>query len=132
MANIHRTVALGASADEIWARLEAPDRINEWLTFLGPVTWDPATSTRTCSLGEAELGELVLSIDPERRRFAYSIVDSPMGLQHHSASMEVVERDGGATLVWDHDFLPDSAAPMLTEAVEGAVAVITAADPVSN
>ena len=48
-----------------------------------------------------------------------SVVDSPLGLHHHHATMQVVE-DGArqCRLVWIADLAPDSAAPT----VEGMMA----------
>ena len=129
MASIHREVELTTSADGIWQKLEDPAEINKWFTFLGPVTWDEETSRRSCAFGEATLDELVLDVDPARRRVAYAITGgSPIELTFHSASMQVVDREGGSTFIWTTDFKPDDAQPGLEEAIDGAVATITASD----
>lgn len=128
MASIHREVELTTSADELWQKLEDPAEINKWFTFLGPVTWDEETSRRSCAFGEATLDELVLDVDPARRRVAYAITGGPIELTFHSASMQVVDREGGSTFIWTTDFKPDHAQPGLEEAIDGAVATITASD----
>ncbi len=126
MASITREVALDLSPAEAWAKIEDPARINEWFTFLGEVTYDEGTSSRQCAMGEAMLDELIVDVDPDRKRFVYAFLDSPFGFTQHSASMEVRDRDGGSTLVWTHDFKPDDVAPALGEALDGAVATISA------
>ena len=126
MASITREVQLDLSPDETWARIEDPARINEWFTFLGDVTYDEATSSRQCAMGEATLDELIVDVDTDNKRFVYAFLDSPFGFTQHSAAMQVLARDGGSTLVWTHDFRPDEVAPALDEALDGAVATITA------
>lgn len=127
MASITREIPLDLSPDEAWAKIEDPARINEWFTFLGNVTYDEASSSRHCSMGEATLDELIVDVDRDRKRFVYAFLDSPFGFTQHSAAMEVVGRDGGSTLRWTHDFKPDEVAPALQEALDGAAAVITGA-----
>ncbi|MEM7287639.1 MAG: SRPBCC family protein [Actinomycetota bacterium] len=126
MASITREVPLDLSPDEAWAKIEDPARINEWFTFLGEVTYDAETSSRQCAMGDDMLDELIVDVDADGKRLAYAFLDSPFGFTQHSASMQVVDRDGGSTLVWTHDFKPDEIAPALGEALDGAVATITA------
>jgi len=129
MASLHREVDLATSADGIWAKLENPADINKWFTFLGDVTWDEASSTRTCAMGEATLNELIVDVDPGRKRVVYSFVESPFGFDHHSAAMQVVEgANGGSTFIWTHDFTPDEVEPAVQEAIDGAVATILESD----
>lgn len=121
MASIHRDFEVGASPERAWAALRDAGRINELIRFLGPVTVDG--DRRTCELGEqGTLEELILSVDDERRRFAYAIVASPFGFEHHSASMQILPDGGnGSRFVWTTDVKPDDAVPALSEAIDGAV-----------
>lgn len=121
MATIHREFDVEASADAAWAALRDVRRINELITFLGEVTVDG--DRRTCELGDqGTLDELIVSVDDERRRLAYSIRQSPFGFTHHHASMQVEPNGGGgARFIWTSDVKPDATAPALAEAVDGAV-----------
>jgi carbon monoxide dehydrogenase subunit G len=121
MATIHREFEIDAPPEKAWAALRDVGRINELITFLGEVSVDG--DHRTCELGEqGKLDELIVSVDDERRRLAYSIVDSPFKLQHHHASMQV-EPNGasGARFVWTTDVKPDGAVPDLSTAIDGAI-----------
>jgi carbon monoxide dehydrogenase subunit G len=122
MATVHRTVELSAAPEEAWAKIADVGGINQILPFLGEVTLEG--DRRTCSLGGATLEELILSIDPDRRRLAYAIVGGPFGFTQHSASMQIITSADGCVLGWNHDFKPDDRADMLAEALAGAVAAL--------
>lgn len=126
MATIHREFQLGATPDEAWAALREIGKINELITFLGEVTVDG--DRRTCELGDqGALDELIVSVDDDRRRLAYSILESPFDMEHHHASMQVVDNgDAGSTFIWTTDVKPDEVVPVLSEAVDGAIESIKA------
>ncbi len=122
MATVHRTLELSSAPDEAWAKIADVGAVNQILPFLGEVTVQG--DRRTCSLGEATLDELIVSIDPDRRRLVYAIVGGPFEFTHHSASMQITPRGNGCVLDWNHDFKPDDREPMLLEALEPAVAAL--------
>lgn len=121
MATIHREFRIGATPDNAWAALRDVGMINHLITFLGDVT--VAGDHRSCVLSDqGTLEELIVSVDDERRRLAYSILESPFKLTHHHASMQVAENGGeGATFIWTTDVKPDEAVPALTAAIDGAI-----------
>ena len=123
MATITRQIPLAADADQAWATIADPARVNELLTFLGPVT--VGDGQRTCSLGEqGNLHELLVTNDPARRRIAYSITSSPFGFSHHHASMEIVDTPDGTTFVWTNDWLPDDLHQAVEPIIDAGVASI--------
>ena len=76
MATIHREFEVSATPDQAWSALRDVGKINQLITFLGEVTVDG--DRRTCQLGDqGTLDELIVSVDDEQRRLAYSIVESP-------------------------------------------------------
>jgi hypothetical protein len=123
MATIIRKVPVSAGVEQAWAAIADPERVNHLLTFLGAVT--VAGNQRTCSLGDqGTLEELLVSIDIDQRRIAYSIVSSPFGFVHHHASMEIVDDPSGATFVWTTDFLPDELHAAIEPVIDLGVASI--------
>jgi hypothetical protein len=91
-ANVHERVATGFVTA---TRLEGRDRIVTFVTG-------------------AEARERLVDVDDDRRRLVYSVIESPLGLSHHQASVEVLDgTDGGSRLVWIADLLPDQAAPTI-------------------
>ncbi len=121
MATIHREFPIAADAERAWAALRDVGAVNQLITFLGEVTVDG--DRRTCEMGgHGTLDELIVSIDDERRRLAYTIQASPFDFTHHHASMQVVENGGtGATFVWTTDVKPDAVVPALSDAIDGAI-----------
>lgn len=123
MATIYREIPLDRTAADVWAGIADLGAVNQLIDFLGDVTVDG--DVRRCSLGDAgELEELIVTVDHERQRLVYSIRQSPFGLTHHSASMQVVADEAGSRLVWTTDLLPDALAGALTEPVDAAAASI--------
>jgi carbon monoxide dehydrogenase subunit G len=122
---IFRQFPVAAPADEAWRRLADVGAINQLMTFLGEVTLDG--DRRTCSLGElGVLDERILSVDAEQRRVAYAIQASPLGFEHHSASMSVhTDTDGRTTITWITDYAPASLAPHVEPLIDQGVASIT-------
>lgn len=119
MATIYREAKLDVPVDEVWQALADVGSINRLIAFLGDVTVDG--DERVCALGDGELRELIVSVDEEQRRVAYSIQESPFGFRHHHSSMQAVREGEGTRFVWWTDVSPDEAAPALGEALDGAL-----------
>ena len=61
--------------------------------------------------------ELIVDIDDDARRLAYSVVEGRP--THHHASFEVFpDGDGRSRIVWIADFLPDEHAPAIAGMIE--------------
>ncbi|WP_433060872.1 SRPBCC family protein [Dactylosporangium sp. CS-033363] len=98
VGNVHRRLLPGRVAD---ARIEGDERI---------LTLPDGTEVR----------ELIVAIDHEQRRLAYS-VQGPgrLTLAHHHAAFEVHDHDGTrARLVWTTDVLPHDREPAVRARVE--------------
>jgi carbon monoxide dehydrogenase subunit G len=102
-ANVHERVAVGFVTA---ARVEGDERIVTFVTG-------------------AEVRERLVDVDEERQRLVSSVVESPLGLSHHQASVEVLEgTDSGSRLVWISDVLPDQLAPTIDGMMtQGAAAI---------
>jgi hypothetical protein len=123
MPTIYRETRINAPVDDVWSALEDVGAINRLIDSLGEVILDG--DQRTCELGDqGQLRELIVAVDPELRRVAYSIRESPFGFQHHSASMQAVSDGDGTKFVWWTDFQPAEVEGALTEAIDGALASI--------
>jgi len=68
--------------------------------------------------------ELIVDVDENARRVAWSVVGSQM-LTHHNASAQVFA-DGavGSRFVWIADLLPNEAAPSVAAMIDEGMAVI--------
>jgi uncharacterized protein YndB with AHSA1/START domain len=110
MASIYREFDIAAPVEKVWAAIAdvgAPDKI---INFLSNVTLEG--NRRSLQLGDmGKVEELIVSIDQNHRRVAYSICESPFNLAHHNASMQALPNGrGGTRFVWITDVKPDEAA----------------------
>jgi hypothetical protein len=120
MASIRKDILIDSPAADVWAAVADTGAVHQRLArgFVTDTQVDGDTRIVTFVTG-AVARELLVDIDEQMCRVAYAVVDSPLGLRHHHATMEVVE-DGArqCRLVWIADLAPDSAAPT----VEGMMA----------
>jgi hypothetical protein len=102
---VHRRVAPGFVVD---AQLEGMDRL---------VTFASGAIAR----------ERLVSLDDDRRRLVYKVVEGRLPFEHHQGSVEVIEsgpQEPGSRIVWTTDFLPEElGAPLGVLMNEGAVAI---------
>lgn len=117
MAVIHRTIDITATPDATWDKIADLGGVHQMMTFLTDANVDG--DRRTCGLSMGgELSELVLSVDHDRRRVAYAIVDSPFGLEFHAASMTVTGTGDTSQLAWTTDLKPDAAADQVAGLID--------------
>jgi activator of HSP90 ATPase len=118
MASIRKETSIDARPDEVWAALRDWGALHERLA--------PGFATDTRLDGEdrivtffngAVVRELLVDLDDDARRLAWSVVDGPY--THHSASAQVFSDDqGGARFVWIADLLPDDFAEITGQLME--------------
>lgn len=119
MASVRKEILLDADADEVWSAVRDFGAVARRLT--------PGVTVESVLDGDervvrfasgAEVREVLVDIDDDRRRLVYGMVDSPLPLVHYNAAMQVhVETGGRSRLVWLIDVFPHE----LAEAV-GAIA----------
>ena len=119
MATIMVERDLNCSVDQAWALLEDTASVDK--AFPGVVQDSRLDSdgVRTVTFANGTVvREAIVSVDPARRRVAYSIQGGRFSV--HGASMQIVcdAGDAGARLVWISDFLPDSVAPVVEGLME--------------
>ncbi|MCA9556199.1 MAG: SRPBCC family protein [Myxococcales bacterium] len=126
MATIYREFTVDAPADAVWARMSALGRAHELFSFL--VGSEVEGDRRVCHMADgARLEELILDVDPERRRIAYAILRSPFGMEFHSASWQAFPRGDTTLFAWTTDVKPDGMAPELAKVIDGELANIRSA-----
>jgi hypothetical protein len=126
MASIHKEIQIQRSPDQVWAAIRDVGAVHERLArgFVVDTCLEPGARVVTFANG-VTARELIVAVDEDRRRIAYSVAAGPLGSTHHNASFEVTpEPDGGSRLVWITDVLPDEVAPIVEGMVEqGSVAI---------
>jgi hypothetical protein len=113
MTSIRKDIHLAADADTVWDALRDVGNVHERLCpgVLTDARLDGDARVVTFASGFVAR-ELIVDVDEPARRVAYAVVDGPF--THHHASMQITtEPDGGSTLTWITDLLPDELAPMV-------------------
>ena len=92
------------SADQLWAILGAPDRI-DWVPGAASCAFDG--SVRSLYLpGAGYIKERILSHNNEARRIEYACFEAPGPLQSHHSSMHVIDEGKRCRLIWETAVTP--------------------------
>jgi Polyketide cyclase / dehydrase and lipid transport len=106
MASIRKEILIDARPEDVWAALRDWGALHERLVpgFVVDTRLDGEDRIVTFFNG-ATVRELLIDLDNEARRLAWSVVDGPY--THHNASAQVfADEQGGARFVWTADLLP--------------------------
>ncbi|MBG0823915.1 SRPBCC family protein [Planomonospora sp. ID91781] len=121
MASIRHEIVIDASPEHIWDALRDVGAVHQRLL--------PGRVTGTRLEGDQRfltfpdghvIRELIVAIDDDARRLAYSVVEGARpAIEHHHASFEVrSEGDRAGRLIWTTDVLPHALAAEIRIRVE--------------
>ena len=120
MASIHQEISIEAPAERVWDAVRDVGAIHERLApgFVTDTVLEDGGVARVVTFANGLVArELIVSVDPERRRVAWSVVGGR--LSHHNASAQAfADGDGACRIVWIADFLPDEHAPAIAGMIE--------------
>ncbi len=125
MASIRETFVIKATPGRVWAAVRKIG--DEQQLFRGVVAEsrrDDEHRIVTFANGSV-VRERIVDIDEGERRLAYAVVESPLGMSHHHAILQVLPHgDGRARVVWTADLVPhDVAGPVSALMRQGAAAM---------
>ena len=117
MATITKSATLRAPASDVWTVVSDIANVP---ALTGMITESVVEGDhRTCRMADGQtLEESILSVDHDLRRLAYRVHSSPFPMTEHAASIVVTDDNGAARVTWTTDLLPDSAAPIFSEAAD--------------
>lgn len=137
MASVYRETAIAAPPDDVWAALADFGAVHQRLApgFVVACTVDDpgdgdggggAPRARTVTFANGAVArEVLVAVDADHRRLAYSVVEGPLGADHHNASAQVfAEPDGTSRFVWVTDVLPDHLAGTIGQMMDHGLAVM--------
>jgi len=110
MATVHKEVEIARSGSAVWDAIRDVGAIHKRLVPGFVVDCKLSGDSRLVTFANGMvIRELIVSVDDERRRHAWSARGEP--LTHHNASIEVfADGDSKCRVVWIADLLPDEAA----------------------
>ncbi len=118
MASIHRAITIEAPAATVWSALEDVGNLHTRLVpgFVTACALDGGARVVTFGNGVVAR-ELIVDLDPQRMRVAWSAVGGR--LSHHNASAQVQPVGAQAcAVVWIADLLPHEMAPPIAAMIE--------------
>src|SRR3954467_11634774 len=124
MASIHREVRIHTNPEAAWDALRDVGALHQRLApgFVTDVRLEEGARVVTFGNGLVAR-ELIVDIDDEARRLAWSVVGGRM--THHNASAQVFPDGAGQSrFVWIADLLPHESAPGVAAMMEQGLAVI--------
>lgn len=126
MASIYREVLIHADPANVWDALRDVGAVHQRLTpgFVTDVRMEEGDAARIVTFGNGMVArELIVDVNDETRRVAWSVVGGRM--THHNASAQVFsDGNGGTRFVWIADLLPHELAPAITQMIEAGLGVI--------
>ena len=126
MATVQKVIDVEASVEDVWDKIANVGSISDLVGFVTESQLDG--DIRVCKMGDGGiLEEKIISIDNALRRVSYCIINSPLDLEFHSASMQAVPKGKGASMIWITDLKPDSMAEQFDSIFEEAVPSIKSA-----
>lgn len=126
MASIHQEVAIRVAPAQVWDALRDVGALHTRLVkgFVTDCSLDGDARIVTFANG-LTARELLLGVDDERRRVAWSAVGGR--LSHHNASAQVLDAgDGTSRVVWIADLLPNEMAPAIAGMIAQGLAAMKA------
>jgi hypothetical protein len=124
MASIRKEISTTAKPDDAWAALRDVGALHTRLVpgFVTDTRLEPGARIVTFGNGMV-VRETIVAIDEAERRIVWSAVGGL--LTHHNGAAQIVaNQNGGATVVWIADFLPDEAASAIAPMMEQGMAIM--------
>jgi len=121
MASIRKEVSLSRDPDAVWDAFADVGQVHTRLApgFVTDCRLEEGARVVTFFNGYVAR-ELIVDVDPARRRLAYSVAGGQAS--HHHATFEVLADAHGSRVVWTADVLPAEVAPvfdmMMSQGVE--------------
>lgn len=110
--------------DVIWALVGQFGGIDDWLPDVDSCEVDG--DDRTIHTLGMTFRERLLHRDDASRTISYEIVESPIPLDHHRATIGVTPDSGGARVVWSFEVRPDHLANPFEQNYQGCLAALKA------
>jgi carbon monoxide dehydrogenase subunit G len=118
MASVHREIGIDRAPAEVWDALADVGALHTRLVpgFVTDCRLEPGARVVSFANGLVAR-ELIVDVDHERRRLAWSVVGGR--LSHHNASAQVFDgEDGTCRVVWIADLLPHEHGDAIASMIE--------------
>jgi carbon monoxide dehydrogenase subunit G len=122
MADGKVEATIARNPDDVWALVGDFGGLGDWMPGIESCELDG--DVRKLQTMGMEIHEQLKDRDEGARRISYSIVQSPMPLQHHLATLTVTPEGDGSHLEWAYEVEPDEMAAAFGPVYEGSVQAV--------
>ncbi len=122
MADGKVEVSIDRSPDDVWALVGDFGGLGDWMPGIESCELDG--DVRKLQTMGMEIHEQLQERDDSARRIAYSIVQSPMPLEHHLATLTVTPEGKGSKLEWAYEVRPDEMEAAFGPVYEGSAQAV--------
>jgi hypothetical protein len=127
MASIIRETYIDASARDVWEAVRDFGAVDKRLVpgFVIQSRLDGDTTRIVTFFNGRTAREVLVGVDDDARRLAYSVIEGALGATHHNSSAQIFATgDHGTRFVWITDVLPDQLGAYVGELMDRGIAVI--------
>jgi carbon monoxide dehydrogenase subunit G len=115
-------VEIARSADDVWALIGDFGGLGDWMP--GIDACEVEGDVRKLQTMGMEIHEQMTERDDAARRISYTIVQSPMPLEHHLATLTVTPDGDASRLEWAYEVRPDEMAAAFGPVYEGSAQAV--------
>ena len=122
MADGKVEVKIERSPDEVWALIGDFGGLANWMPGIDACELDG--DVRKLQTMGMEIQEQLKSRDDRTRTISYSIVDAPISLEHHLATISIAGSGDDSILTWAWEIRPDDMAGAFGPVYEGSAQAV--------
>jgi imidazole glycerol phosphate synthase subunit HisF len=105
MAHVSRSVALAATAEEVWKAIGGFQALGDWHPAVKSSTREDIGGAEHRRLELVGGGELLeKSLGSDGMSYGYAIVDGPLPVSHYRSVLAVAPAGSGSVVVWASSF----------------------------
>ena len=124
MADGKVDVRIERSPEDVWALVGDFGGLGDWMPGIDSCELDG--DVRKLQMMGMEIHERLVAQNDDDRIVSYSIVHSPMPLEHHLATISVAPDGDGSLLTWAYEVRPDDMAAAFGPVYEGSANAVKA------
>ena len=125
MASVRKHAWIECSADDVWAVVRDHGAISQWFPGIDESS-EIAADKRSCVVEGNVIEEAIVTSDDEIRRLQY-VVTAGFPVEHHLATVDVIDNGDNCLVVYSTDVKPDEAKEAVGPALEGGLEGLKAA-----
>lgn len=125
MASARSHIRIAKPAGEVWAAVTDPTAIKDWFPGLANCTSE-GNMRHVWVANGMEVDEEIVTNDGNLRRFQYKLVPGVVPVEHHLATIDVLDDGDGSLVVYGIDVQPEGFGGAMQQTADAAMAGLKA------